>query len=93
MNLIPMPGKIFVTPNIKTMTAGGIIIPETNRNTPTTGVIIAAGRTKDDRLVNGTTILFRKHSEEEVEVLGEKCYLIVEADVIGVVEGGAVGVE
>lgn len=86
MNLIPMAGRLFVKPNIVEMTKGGIIIPETNRAAPTQGVVSSIGKLKDDRIKEGTLVLFRMHADEEMEVLGEKCFMIVENDVLAVLE-------
>lgn len=87
MNIIPTASRLFVKPDIQEMTPGGIVIPDTSRKAPTTGIVLAAGKCKDDRLVEDARIIYRQHSEEEVEVLGEKCYLIHETDILAVLDG------
>jgi len=84
MNLIPTAGRLFVKPNIEETTKGGIIIPETSRKAPTQGVVLALGKLKDERVKQGSNILFRMHSDEEVELEGETFFMIVEADVLAV---------
>lgn len=86
MNLTPMAGRLFVKPNIVEVTKGGIIIPETSRSAPTQGIVLSIGKLKDGRVKEGTLVLFRMHADEEMEVQGEKCFMIVENDVLAVLE-------
>jgi chaperonin GroES len=75
-------------------TAGGIIIPDTAKEKPQRGEIIAAGvgaRTEDGKLVPldvkvGDEVLFGKWSSTEVKVDGEDLLIMKESDILGVVE-------
>ncbi len=77
--------------------AGGIIIPDTAKEKPSEGEIIAAGpggRSEDGKLQPldvkpGDRILFGKWSGTEVTVDGEELLIMKESDVMGVIEGGA----
>ena len=76
-------------------TAGGIIIPDTAKEKPQEGEIIAAGpgaRDEAGKLVPldvkaGDRILFGKWSGTEVKIDGEDLLIMKESDVMGVIEG------
>ena len=75
-------------------TKGGIIIPDTAKEKPEQGKIVAVGKGKvndDGKLMPvgvkvGDTILFGKYSGSEVELDGEKHLIMREEDILGVVE-------
>src|SRR5580704_18006486 len=76
-------------------TAGGIIIPETAREKPQEGEIIAVGPgALDDNgkrvipeVKTGDFILFGKWSGSEVKIDGEVLLIMKESDIMGIVEG------
>jgi len=78
-------------------TAGGIIIPDTAKERPQQGEVLAVGPGKRDetgKLVPlevkaGDQILFGKWSGTEVKVDGEDLLIMKEDDIMGVVEGAA----
>ena len=78
-------------------TAGGIIIPDTAKEKPQQGEVLAVGPGKRDeagKLVPldvkaGDRILFGKWSGTEVKVDGEDLLIMKEDDIMGVVEGAA----
>jgi chaperonin GroES len=80
-------------------TAGGIIIPDTAKEKPQEGVIVAVGpgaRDETGKLVPldvkaGDRILFGKWSGTEVRLDGEDLLIMKESDVMGIVEGKAAG--
>jgi chaperonin GroES len=75
---------------------GGIIIPDTAREKPQQGTVIAAGngKTKDDGkripldVTAGDTILFGKYSGQEIKLDGEEYLIMREDDVLAIIEGG-----
>ena len=77
-----------------TKTAGGIIIPDTAKEKPQEGEIIAVGsgvRKEDGSLVEldvkaGDKVLFGKWSGTEVKVDGEELLIMKEADIMGIME-------
>lgn len=79
--------------------AGGIIIPDTAKEKPQEGEIIAVGpgaRDETGKLVTldvkvGDRILFGKWSGTEVKIDGEDLLIMKESDVMGIVEGKAAG--
>ena len=78
-------------------TAGGIIIPDTAKEKPMEGEVIAVGpgaRNEKGELVAldvraGDRILFGKWSGTEVKIGGEELLIMKESDVMGIIEGGA----
>ena len=76
-------------------TAGGIIIPDTAKEKPMEGEVVAVGpgaRDETDKLVpldvkSGDRILFGKWSGTEVKLDGEELLIMKESDIMGIVEG------
>jgi chaperonin GroES len=76
-------------------TAGGIIIPDTAKEKPMEGEVVAAGpgvRSEDGTLHAldvkiGDRVLFGKWSGSEVKIDGEELVIMKESDILGVIEG------
>ena len=76
-------------------TAGGIIIPDTAKEKPSQGEVVAVGpggRDEAGKLIQidvkvGDTILFGKYSGSEIKINGEEHLIMREEDILGVVEG------
>ena len=76
-------------------TAGGIIIPDTAKEKPQEGEIIAVGpggRDESGKVITpdvkaGDKVLFGKWSGTEVKIDGEELLIMKESDVMGVIEG------
>jgi chaperonin GroES len=74
--------------------AGGIIIPDTAKEKPQEGKVLAVGKgkTNDDGktipldVKAGDRILFGKYSGSEIKVDGEECLILREDEVLGVIE-------
>jgi len=81
----------------ETKTAGGIIIPDTAKEKPMEGEVIAVGpgaRNEKGDLVPldlkvGDRVLFGKWSGTEVKIDGQELLICKESDVMGVIEGAA----
>jgi chaperonin GroES len=75
---------------------GGIIIPDSAKEKPQQGKVIAVGAGKADKdgkripldVKSGDTILFGKYSGQEIKIEGEEYLIMREDEVLGVVEGG-----
>src|ERR1700682_6297550 len=75
---------------------GGIIIPDTAKEKPQQGKVIAAGngKTKDDGkripldVTAGDTILFGKYSGQEIKLDGEEYLIMREDEVLAIIDGG-----
>ena len=80
-------------------TAGGIIIPDTAKEKPMQGEVIAVGpgaRNEQGQIValdvkEGDRILFGKWSGTEVKIDGEELLIMKESDIMGIVEGAPAG--
>ena len=76
---------------------GGIIIPDTAKEKPMEGEVVAVGagsRGEDGKLQPldvkaGDRILFGKWSGSEVKIDGQELIIMKESDVLGIIEGGA----
>ena len=77
-------------------TAGGIIIPDTAKEKPMEGEVIAVGpgaRNEQGQVVAldvkaGDRVLFGKWSGTEVKIDGEDLLIMKESDIMGIIEGG-----
>ena len=77
--------------------AGGIIIPDTAKEKPMQGEVVAVGpgaRNDDGQRIEpdvtpGDTILFGKWSGTEVKIDGEELLIMKESDIMGIIEGKA----
>jgi len=75
-------------------TAGGIIIPDTAKEKPSQGEVVAVGpggRDDDGKIVSmtvkvGDRVLFGKWSGTEVKIEGEDLLIMKESDVLGIIE-------
>jgi len=95
MTIRPLYDRVVVTRVAEEeKTKGGIIIPDTAKEKPVEGKILAvgAGRVLDDGSVRkldiqvGDRVLFGKYSGTEVSVGGEDLLILREDDILGVVE-------
>jgi chaperonin GroES len=96
LKLKPLGGRVIVEPiEQEEMTAGGIILPETAKEKPQEGKILAAGpgdRDDDGKRIAldvkvGDKVLFAKYSGTEIKVDGKKLLILRESDILAVVEG------
>ena len=90
----PLGGRVLVEPiEQEELTAGGIILPETAKEKPQQGKILAAGpgdrNDKGERVAMdvkvGDVILFAKYSGTEVKIDGKKLLIMRESDLLGIV--------
>ncbi len=95
MKLRPLQDRILVQrAKEEDKTKGGIIIPDTAKEKPIEGKVIAAGKGKLSEegkrialeIKKGDRILFGKYSGTEVKIEGEEYLIMREDDVLGVIE-------
>lgn len=88
MNIKPLADRVLIKPApAEKKTAGGIIIPDTAKEKPLQGEVLAAGNgTKDEEMVlkAGDTVLYGKYAGTEVELDGEKYLIMRQSDVLAV---------
>ena len=98
MNFRPLHDRVLVRRvTAEEKTAGGIIIPDTAKEKPQEGEVIAVGAgTPNEKgelrpldVKAGDRVLFGRWSGTEVRIDGEDLLVMKESDLMGVVEGGA----
>ncbi|MFZ5881871.1 MAG: co-chaperone GroES [Chloroflexota bacterium] len=91
----PLGNRVLVEPiEQEAMTAGGIILPETAKEKPQEGKILAAGpgdRDEDGKRIAldvkvGDKVLFAKYSGTEIKMDGKKLLILRENDILGIIE-------
>jgi chaperonin GroES len=95
MNLKPLADRIVVEPiEQEDVTAGGIILPETAKEKPQQGTVVAAGPGRTDEDGNriamevkvGDRVLYAKYSGTEIKQNGKKVLILRESDILAIVE-------
>jgi chaperonin GroES len=95
MKFRPLHDRVVVTRiDVEGKTAGGIIIPDTAKEKPTEGEVIAVGpggRDESGKLIpidlrTGDRVLFGKWSGTEVKIDGVEYLIMKESDIMGVIE-------
>ena len=89
MNIRPLADRVLIRPTAaEEVTIGGIIIPDTAKEKPLKGEIIAVGNgTKDEEMTlkEGDTVIYGKYAGTEIEFAGEKYLIMRQSDVLAVV--------
>ena len=95
MKLKPLADRVIVRQSeAENKTASGIVLPDTAKEKPTKGKVVAAGPGKfDDKgkrmelgVRAGDTVYYGKYSGTDVEVDGQKFVILRESDILGVLE-------
>ncbi|WP_302458649.1 co-chaperone GroES [Mediterranea massiliensis] len=88
MNIRPLADRVLILPApAEEKTIGGIIIPDTAKEKPLRGEVIAAGNgTKDEEMVlkAGDHVLYGKYAGTEIELDGTKYLIMRQSDVLAV---------
>ena len=89
MNLKPLADRVLIQPTpAEEVTMSGIIIPDSAKEKPLKGKVIATGKgTKDEEMIlkEGDEVLFGKYAGTEIEFEGEKYLIMRQSDVLAVV--------
>ena len=94
LNLKPLGNRVLIEPiEQEEMTAGGIVLPETAKEKPQQGMILAIGPGGRDEngkriamdVAAGDKVLFAKYSGTEVKIDGKKLLILREDDILAVV--------
>ena len=89
MKLKPLADRVLIQPTpAEETTLAGIIIPDSAKEKPLKGTVVAAGNgTKDDAMVlkEGDKVLYGKYSGTEIELDGEKYLIMRQSDVLAVI--------
>ncbi|MFT4062072.1 MAG: co-chaperone GroES [Edaphocola sp.] len=88
-SIMPLHDRVIVKPApAETKTAGGIIIPDTAKEKPQRGTVVAAGPGKKDEPVTvkpGDTVLYGKYAGTEINIDGEDLLIMRESDILAIV--------
>ena len=96
MNVKPLHDRVLVRRlEQEAKSAGGIIIPDTAKEKPMMGEILAIGsgaRSEDGKITPldvkvGDTVLFAKWAGTEIKIEGQDLMIMKESDILGIVEG------
>jgi len=89
LNLTPLADRVVVEPaEAEQKTAGGIIIPDTAKEKPQKGTIVAVGNGKKDEPMTvkvGDAVLYGKYSGTEINVDGKDYLIMKESDIYAIV--------
>lgn len=95
MKLKPLSNRVVIEPiEQEEVTAGGIVLPETAKEKPQKGTVLAVGPgERDDSgkhikldVAEGNTVLFAKYSGTEIKVEGKKILILRESDLLAIIE-------
>jgi len=95
ISIKPLGNRVVVEPEEQEdMTSGGIVLPETAKEKPQQGKILAAGpgeRDDDGKRIpldveEGDTVLFAKYSGTEIKLDGKKVLILRESDLLAIVD-------
>ena len=87
MNIKPLADRVLILPAPAEEKVGGIIIPDTAKEKPLRGKVVAAGNgTKDEEMIlkEGDTVLYGKYARTELEYEGTKYLMMRQSDVLAV---------
>ena len=88
MNIKPLADRVLILPMAaEEKTIGGIIIPDTAKEKPLQGKVVAVGNgTQDEKMVIavGDQVLYGKYSGTELEYEGEKYLIMRQSDVLAI---------
>ena len=95
MNLAPLHDRVIIKPSQpEEVTKGGIIIPDTAKEKPMQGEVVAVGPgklTDDGKVIPltvkvGDKVLYGKYSGTEVEINGEQFLIMRESDIFAIIK-------
>lgn len=90
MNIQPLADRVLILPApAEEKTIGGIIIPDTAKEKPLQGTVVAVGGgTKDEEMVlkANDTVLYGKYAGTELEFEGKKYLIMRQSDVVAVIK-------
>lgn len=90
MSIRPLADRVLIkAAAAEEKTVGGIIIPDSAKEKPLQGVVVAAGNgTKDEEMVvkAGDNVLYGKYAGTEIEFENEKFLIMRQSDILAIVE-------
>jgi len=95
LKLTPLGSRVVIEPiEQEEITAGGIVLPETAKEKPQQGMILAVGQGERDEdgkriamdVAVGDKVLFAKYSGTEIKTDGKKLLILRESDILAIVD-------
>lgn len=88
VNFRPIADRVLIEPTAaETKTASGIIIPDTAKEKPQEGTVVAAGTGKTDEPMTvkvGDKVLYGKYAGSELKIDGKDYLIVKESDILGI---------
>ncbi len=89
MNIKPLADRVLINPTpAEEVTVAGIIIPDSAKEKPLKGTVLAAGcGTKDEEMVvkEGDVVLYGKYAGTEIEFEGNKYLIMRQSDILAII--------
>lgn len=89
VNIKPLADRVLIEASAaEEKTAGGIIIPDTAKEKPQRGVVVAAGPGKKDEPITvavGDTVLYGKYAGTEISIEGKDYLIMRESDILAII--------
>jgi len=89
MQLKPLDDRVVVEPfDAETTTAGGIVLPDTAKEKPQRGTVVAVGQGKKDEpmvVKSGDVVLYGKYAGTEITVDHEDLLIMRESDILAII--------
>ncbi|HEX9253168.1 MAG TPA: co-chaperone GroES [Ignavibacteriaceae bacterium] len=89
MKIKPLDDRILILPMpAEEKTSSGLIIPDSAKEKPRMGTVIAVGTDEDlqEKIKEGNKVLFAKYGGDEIEIDGKEYRIIQRSDILAVVE-------
>lgn len=90
MNIQPLSDRVLIEPSAaEEVTMGGIIIPDSAKEKPLKGTVLAVGKgTKDEEMIlkAGDVVLYGKYAGTEIEFEGTKYLMMRQSDVLAILK-------
>ncbi len=90
MNIQPLADRVLIKPTpAEEKTLSGIIIPDSAKEKPMRGTVLAAGKgTKDEEMVvkENDVVMFGKYAGTEIELDGEKLLIMRQSDILAIIK-------
>jgi len=89
LNIKPLADRVIIeSAQAEEKTAGGIIIPDTAKEKPQKGIVLAVGEGKKDEPMTvkvGDTVLYGKYAGTEISVQGSDYLIMRESDIVAII--------
>ncbi len=89
INIKPLADRVVIEPAIaETKTSSGIIIPDTAKEKPQRGTVVATGAGKKDEpmtVKDGDVVLYGKYAGTEISIEGKDYLILKESDILAII--------